>query len=283
MTETTRYRMRQRINGTAFVLTGLCALVTLGALFFVLGYVVVHGIGALSWNFFTKLPKPVGETGGGMANAIVGTLKLLGLASLLGLPVGFLGGIYLSEYGNNRMGFWVRYAADIINGVPSIVMGIFAYTMIVLPMRRFSALAGGTALAVMLIPIAVRSTEEFMKLIPQSVRESALALGIPQWKVILFIVVPSAFRGLLTGMLLDVSRVAGETAPLLFTAFGNSYWSRGWLNPISALPLMIFTYAVSPYADWHRQAWAAALVLLILVLFTNVIARLVLRRQVNVS
>src|SRR5439155_1445590 len=171
-----------------------------------------------------------------------------------------------------------RYAADIINGVPSIVMGIFAYTVVVLPLRRFSALAGGVALGVMLIPIAVRSTEEFMKLVPQSVRESALALGIPQWKVILFIVVPSAFRGLMTGMLLDVSRVAGETAPLLFTAFGNRFWGHGWMNPIAALPLMIFTYAVAPYEDWHRQAWAAALVLLMLVLFTNILARIVLRR-----
>jgi phosphate transport system permease protein len=271
------------MNLIAFGLTGLCAAVTLGVLFFVLGYVLVHGIGALNWDFFTKLPKPVGETGGGMANAIMGTLKLLGLASLMGLPIGFLGGIYLSEFGNNKIGFFVRYAADTINGVPSIVMGIFAYTLVVLPMRHFSALAGGIALGVMLIPIAVRSTEEFMKLIPLSVRESALALGIPQWKVIVRVVVPSAFRGLLTGMLLDVSRVAGETAPLLFTAFGNRFWSHGWMNPISALPLMIYTYAVSPYEDWHRQAWAAALVLLMLVLVTNILARIILRRHVSAS
>jgi phosphate transport system permease protein len=271
------YRWRQRKNVIAFGLTAVCALVTLGALFFVLGYVLVHGIGSLSWDFFTKLPKPVGETGGGMANAIVGTLKLLFAASVFGLPIGFLGGVYLSEFGDNRLGFLVRYAADIINGVPSIVMGIFAYTMVVLPMKHFSALAGAFALGIMLIPIAVRSTEEFMHLVPQSVRESALALGVPQWKVILFVVVPTAFRGLITGMLLDVSRVAGETAPLLFTAFGNRFWSDGWLNPISALPLMIFTYAVAPYEDWHRQAWAAALVLLMLVLATNTLARLLLR------
>lgn len=277
------YRYRRWVNTMAFATTGLFALITLGVLFFVLGYVVVHGIGALNWDFFTKLPKPVGETGGGMANAIVGTLKLLLAASAFGLPIGFLGGVYLSEFGNNRIGFCVRYAADIINGVPSIVMGIFAYTLVVLPMRHFSAVAGGVALGVMLIPIAVRSTEEFMKLVPQSVRESGLALGVPQWKVILRVVVPSAFRGLLTGMLLDVSRVAGETAPLLFTAFGNRFWSSGWLNPIAALPLMIFTYAVAPYEDWHRQAWAAALVLLGIVLFTNIIARVVLRRQVGAS
>lgn len=283
MTDPTRYRVRQGVNALAFAMTGVCALITLGALFFVLGYVVAHGAGALNWNFFTKLPKPVGEAGGGMANAIVGTLKLLTLASAMGLPVGFLGGVYLSEFGDNRIGFMVRYAADIINGVPSIVMGIFAYTLVVLPMKRFSALAGGVALSVMLIPIAVRSTEEFMKLVPLSVRESALALGVPQWKVILFIVVPSAFRGLLTGMLLDVSRVAGETAPLLFTAFGNRFWSAGWMNPIAALPLMIFTYAVSPYEDWHRQAWAAALVLLMLVFFTNILARTVFRRHVGAS
>ena len=272
------YRYRQAVNKIVLGLTGLCAVLTLGILFFVLGYVAIHGIVALNWNFFTQLPKPVGETGGGMANAIVGTFKLLILASSIGVPVGVLGGIYLAEFGNNWLGFFVRYAADVINGVPSIVMGIFAYTMIVLPMKHFSTLAGGIALAVMLIPIAVRSTEEFMKLVPNAVRESALALGLPQWKVIVFVVIPTAFKGLLTGVLLDVSRVSGETAPLLFTAFGNRYWSPGWLNPISSLPVMVYTYAVSPYEDWHRQAWAAALVLLVIVLVTNVSARLIMRR-----
>ena len=264
-------------------LTGLCAFLTLGILFFVLGYVTLHGITSLNWNFFTQLPKPVGESGGGMANAIAGTFKLIGGASLVGLPIGIMGGIYLAEFGKNKTGFFVRYAADIINGVPSIVMGIFAYTIVVLPMRHFSAFAGAVALGIMLIPIAVRSTEEFLSLVPMAIRESGLALGLPQWKVILRIVIPTAFRGLLTGVLLDLSRVSGETAPLLFTAFGNRYWGSGWLNPISSLPVMIYTYAVSPYEDWHRQAWAAALVLLMIVLLTNVGARLLMRRQVRVS
>jgi phosphate transport system permease protein len=277
-------RYRKLYNTAAFTVTALCAGLTLMVLFFVLGYVTVHGISSLNWNFFTKLPTPVGESGGGMANAIVGTIKLVFLAAVLGLPIGIMGGIYLAEYGlGNRLGFFVRYAADVINGVPSIVMGIFAYTIVVLPMRHFSALAGGVALGIMLIPIAVRSTEEFLKLVPRAVRESALALGLPQWKVITMVVIPTAFRGLLTGVLLNLSRVSGETAPLLFTAFGNRYWSSGWMNPISSLPVMIFTYAVSPYDDWHRQAWAAALVLMLLVLATNIGARLIMRRSVAVS
>ena len=251
-------RARRLRNALAFSLTGVCALLTLGALFFILGYVAVHGISALDWNFFTKLPKPVGETGGGMANAIVGTIKLVGLAAVLGLPVGISAGVYLGEFGNGPLGFFVRYAADVINGVPSIVVGIFAYTLVVLPMKHFSTLAGGVALAIMLIPIAVRSTEEFLRLVPSSVREAALALGVPEWKVVTHVVIPTAFRGLLTGALLNLSRVSGETAPLLFTAFGNRYWSGGWSNPIASLPVMVFTYAVSPYDDWHRQAWAGA-------------------------
>jgi phosphate transport system permease protein len=269
-------------NGVAFSLTAFCAAATLGILFFILGYVTYHGFSSLSWNFFTKLPTPVGESGGGMANAIVGTLKLVALAALFGLPIGVIGGAFLAEFGHNAIGFLVRYAADIINGVPSIVMGIFAYTVVVLPMRHFSTLAGGIALGVMTIPITIRSTEEFLSLVPASVRESALALGLPQWKVITFIVFPTAFRGILTGILLALSRIAGETAPLLFTAFGNRYWSRGWLDPIASLPVMIYDYAISPYADWHRQAWAAALVLLGLVLVTNVGARLLMRQQVPV-
>jgi phosphate transport system permease protein len=205
------------------------------------------------------------------------------LAGVIGLPIGIMGGIYLAEFGNNRIGFLVRYAADVINGVPSIVMGIFAYTVAVLPFKRFSALAGGLALGLMLIPIAVRSTEEFLKLVPRSVRESALALGLPQWRVITMVVVPTAFRGLLTGVLLNLSRVSGETAPLLFTAFGNRYWSPGWLNPIASLPVMVFTYAVAPYEDWHRQAWAAALVLMLMVLTANIGARVLMHRGIRAS
>ena len=271
------YRLRKMINFIAFLATGLCAVLTISILFFILGYVAYHGASSINLNFFTQLPKPVGEIGGGMANAIVGTLKLLGMASLVGIPIGFLGGVYLSEFGHNAIGFLVRYATDILNGVPSIVIGIFAYTIVVLPMRHFSALAGGIALGLMMIPIAVRSTEEFLKVVPHAVREAGYALGLPQWKVIIFIVIPTAAKGLITGILLDLSRVAGETAPLLFTAFSNRYWAKGWLEPIASLPVMIFTYAISPYEDWHRQAWAAALVLLSLVFFTGILARVLFR------
>ncbi len=277
-----RFYRRKLINFVAFLITGICALFTVGILFFILGYIAYHGASSINLNFFTQLPKPVGETGGGMGNAIVGTLKLLFLASVVGVPVGFLGGVYLSEYGANKFGFLIRYATDVLNGVPSIVVGVFAYTVIVLPMKHFSAIAGGFALGVMMIPIAVRSTEEFLKVIPQSVREAGLALGLPRWKVILFIVIPTAFRGLLTGILLDLSRVAGETAPLLFTAFSNRYWAKGWLEPIASLPVMIFTYAISPYEDWHKQAWAAALVLMMLVLFTGLFARILLHKNQEV-
>jgi len=273
---------RRLTNGIMLSLTGVCTVTVIGVLFFILGYITYHGISALDWNFFTKLPKPVGETGGGMANAIVGTLKLLLLASLIGVPIGFIGGVYLAEYGRkNTIGFLIRYAADLLNGIPSIVMGIFAYTIIVLPMGHFSTLAGGVALGIMMIPIAVRSAEEFIKLVPATIREAGLGLGLPEWKVVSFIVIPSAFRGILTGIMLDLARVAGETAPLLFTAFSNRFWSRGWLEPIASLPVMIYTYAITPYEDWHRQAWAAGLVLLILVLGANVISRLVLHRRLT--
>jgi len=273
---------RRLINGVMLSLTGVCTVVVIGVLFFILGYITYHGIAALDWDFFTKLPKPVGETGGGMANAIAGTLKLLLLASLIGVPIGFIGGIYLAEYGRKTTtGFLIRYAADLLNGIPSIVMGIFAYTIVVLPMGHFSALAGGVALGIMMIPIAVRSTEEFLKLVPATIREAGLGLGLPEWKVVSFIVIPTAFRGILTGIMLDLARVAGETAPLLFTAFSNRFWSRGWLEPIASLPVMIYTYAITPYEDWHRQAWAAGLVLLMMVLGANVISRLVLHRRLT--
>lgn len=273
---------RRFTNAFMLSLTGLCTVLTLAVLFFILGYIAYHGISALDWNFLTKLPKPVGEAGGGMANAIVGTMKLLFLATLIGVPIGFFGGVYLSEYGQETIiGFLVRYAADLLNGIPSIVMGIFAYTMVVLPLGHFSTMAGGVALGIMMIPIAVRSTEEFLKLVPASIREAALALGLPEWKVISFVVIPTAFRGIVTGIMLDLARVAGETAPLLFTAFSNRFWSRGWLEPTASLPVMIYTYAIAPYEDWHRQAWAAGLVLLILVLAANLLSRLILHRQLK--
>ena len=271
---------RRLTNIVMLSLTGVFTLLTLGILFFILGYITYHGITALNWNFFTKLPKPVGEAGGGMANAIVGTIKLLALASLIGVPIGFFGGVYLSEYGRETtIGFVVRFATDLLNGFPSIVMGIFAYMLFVLPMKHFSALAGGFALGIMMIPIALRSTEEFLTLVPASIREGALALGLPEWKVVTFVVIPTAFRGIMTGVMLDVARVAGETAPLLFTAFSNRFWSNGWLEPTASLPVMIYTYAIAPYEDWHRQAWAAGMVLLMLVLVANLVARLVLHRR----
>jgi phosphate transport system permease protein len=208
----------------------------------------------------------------------VGSAKLLLLASLIGLPIGFFSGVYLAEFGGRRFPFLVRYTADLLNGVPSIVIGIFAYTIVVLPMRHFSTLAGGIALGIMMIPIAVRSTEEFLRAVPNSLREAAMALGASRWRTITTVVIPAAVRGIVTGVMLDLARVAGETAPLLFTAFSNRFWSPGWNQPTASLPVMIFTYAVAPYEDWHRQAWAAGLVLLGLVLLTNVAARAILSR-----
>jgi phosphate transport system permease protein len=265
---------RKLVNYVMFSLTGFCALVTVGVLFFILGYLVWNGGSSLSWAFLTHLPTPVGEIGGGMANAIVGSAKLLLLASAFGIPIGFLGGVYLSEFGGRTFPFVVRYTADLLNGVPSIVMGIFAYTIIVLPMKHFSTLAGSLALGVMMIPIAVRSTEEALRTVPLMLREGALALGASKWKTIATVVVPAARKGIVTGVVLDIARVAGETAPLLFTAFSNRFWSPGWNQPTASLPVMVYTYAISPYNDWHRQAWAAGLVILTLVLVANVVARL---------
>ncbi len=270
---------RKGVSIVMLSLTGVCALAGVSVLMIILGYLLWYGGKYIDWNFFTQLPKPVGETGGGMANAIVGSAKLLLLAALTGVPVGFLGGVYLSEFGGKTFSFLVRYMTDLLNGVPSIVMGIFAYTVVVLPMRTFSTLAGGLALGAMMIPIAVRSTEEFLRAIPTSLREGSLALGASKWKTIVRVVVPAAASGIVTGIMLDLARVAGETAPLLFTAFGNRFWSTSWNQPIAALPLMIYTYALSAYDDWHRQAWAAGLILLLLVLATNIIARTVLARR----
>ncbi len=269
---------RKFVNASMLSLAGACALLTVSVLFFILGYLVWHGGRSLNWDFLTKLPKPVGENGGGMANAILGSAKLILLAALTGVPVGFLGGVYLAEFGGKTFSFLIRYTADLLNGVPSIVMGIFAYTIVVLPMHHFSALAGGLALGIMLIPIVLRSTEEFLRAVPQSLREGALALGASNWKAVSTVVIPATLRGIATGILLSLARVAGETAPLLFTSFNNRFWSSGWNGPTASLPVMIFTYAISPYDDWHRQAWAAGLVLLALVLLANIGARLILSR-----
>jgi phosphate transport system permease protein len=276
-----RHRWRQFANVVMLSLTGVCALFTVSVLFFILGYLLWYGGKSLNWAFFTALPTPVGEPGGGMANAIVGSGKLLLLASLVGVPIGLLGGVYLAEFGGQTFSFLVRYTTDLLNGVPSIVMGIFAYTVIVLPMKHFSAFAGGMALGVMMIPIAVRTTEESLRGVPLVLREGALALGASKWKTVATVVMPAAIRGIVTGIMLTLARVAGETAPLLFTAFSNRFWSRGWNEPIASLPVMIYTYAIAPYDDWHRQAWAAGLVLLALVLFANIGARFLVSRGIS--
>ena len=270
--------MKNVVNYTMFAVTGLCTVIAVGILFFILGYLVYNGGKSLSLSFFTNLPAPVGEIGGGMANAIVGSGKVLLLATLIGIPIGFLGGVYLSEYSNEQIAFTIRYVTDLLNGVPSIVIGIVVYTIVVHPMGHFSTFAGGVALGIMMIPISVRSTEEFLHAVPQSLREAALALGAPKWKSIVTVVIPAAMRGIISGTMLDLARVAGETAPLLFTALGNQFWSPGWNQPSATLPVMIFTYAVAPYDDWHRQAWAAGFVLLTLVLLINITARMALSR-----
>lgn len=275
---TLRLIWRKSLNVFMLSLTGLCALLTVSALFFILGYLVWNGGKDLSWSFFTHLPAPVGEAGGGMSNAIVGTLKLLLLAALFGVPIGLLGGVYLAEFGGRTVPFLVRYTADLMNGVPSIVMGIFAYALVVMPMHHFSTLAGGIALGIMVIPTVLRNTESFLRDVPRSLREGSFALGANKWRMIATVVLPAASRGILTGVLLALARVAGETAPLLFTAFGNRYWSPGWMQPTSSLPVVIYTYATGPYEDWHRQAWAAGLVLLGLVLVTNILVRTFLTR-----
>jgi phosphate transport system permease protein len=260
-------------------LTGVACFTVVTVLFMILGYLVWNGGKSLNWDFFTQLPKPVGETGGGMANAIVGSLKLLGLAAVIGLPIGLMAGVYLAEFGGNVFSFVTRYTTDLLNGVPSIVIGIFAYTLLVLPVKHFSALAGGMALGVMVVPITVRATEEFLRAVPGSMREGAMALGASKWRTIATVILPAASGGIVTGMLLSLARVAGETAPLLFTAFSNRFWSPGLNQPIASLPVMIYTYAIAPYDDWHRQAWAAGLVLLALVLVANLGCRLVLNRR----
>ncbi len=270
---------RKLVNVFMLSLAGICTLLAASVLFFILGYLLWKGGSSLSWSFFTQLPKPVGEAGGGMANAIVGTGKLLLLASFIGVPIGIMAGVYLAEFGGNTFSFLVRYATDLLNGVPSIVIGIFAYGIIVLRVKHFSTLAGGLALGIMMIPIAVRSSEEFLRTVPKRLRDAALALGASKWKAIARVVIPAALPGIVTGILLDLARVAGETAPLLFTAFNNRFWSPGWNQPTASLPVMVFTYAISPYEDWHRQAWAAGLVLLALILATNVTARLILWKR----
>lgn len=275
------YWRRRWTNRLMTAATLLCTVAVLAPLFFILYFLARTGLGSLNLDFFTRLPGPAGEPGGGMANAIAGTLVLIGLAGLLGVPIGVLGGVFLAEFPHHRLGHAARLLADVMNGTPSIVMGLFAYTILVLPLRHFSALAGGVALGVMLVPTVMRTTEEIVRLVPQSLREAALALGIPQWKMLLRVVLPTAAGGIVTGIMVGVARIAGETAPLLFTAFGNRFWNWDPLQPIAALPLQIFAYAISPFDDWHRQAWAGALVLVAMVLGINILARYFAVRQVR--
>ncbi|HKT87681.1 MAG TPA: phosphate ABC transporter permease PstA [Candidatus Sulfotelmatobacter sp.] len=270
-----RRRVTDKLMTAAAVGTVVIVLAPLVAIF---GYLLYRGIGSINWAFLTQTPKPVGEPGGGMANAIVGSIIILGIASLIGVPFGVGAGIYLAEYGRNRFGSAIRFTADVLNGVPSIVMGIVGYAIVVVHQGHFSALAGGVALAIMMVPTITRTTEEMLLLVPQALREAAYGLGVPRWRTTLSITLRTATSGVITGIMLAFARVAGETAPLLFTAFGNTFWSLRYDQPIAALPLQIFVYANSPYDDWHRQAWAGSLVLIILIVGAVAAVRYVVRR-----
>jgi phosphate transport system permease protein len=261
------------------VVCALCAGVAAALLALVFAYVVGKGFGALNPSFFTQLPRPVGITGGGVANAIVGSFEIIALASLAAVPIGTAAGIYLALFGRGRLADAVRFLADVLTGVPSIAIGVFAYALVVLPTKQFSALSAAVALAVIMLPIIVRTTEEAVRLVPHVIREGALALGIPAWKATLLVTVPVARPGIITGILLSVARVAGESAPLLFTAFGSPQWSNGLTKPVAALPLVIFQYAISPYKDWQQTAWGGALILIVLVFALNLTARLAFRNR----
>jgi phosphate transport system permease protein len=271
--------LRRRI--TNHVMTGLAVLtviLVLTPLFAIFAYLTYRGVGSLNWAFLTQTPKPVGEVGGGMANAIVGSVLILALASIIGVPVGVGAGIYVAEYGRNRLGDAIRFTADVLNGVPSIVIGIVSFAIVVLRQGHFSALAGGVALAIMMIPTIARTTEEMLLLVPQALREAAYGLGIPRWRATLSITLRTATSGVITGIMLAFARVAGETAPLLFTALGNQFWNMRVNEPTAALPLQIYTYALSPYDDWHRQAWAGAFVLIVLIVTAVAAVRFAVRR-----
>ncbi|MDZ4712131.1 MAG: phosphate ABC transporter permease PstA [bacterium] len=272
-------RRRKITNSVMISLCVVAGIITILPLIYIFFYTTQSGLSALNADFFTQLPKPVGEVGGGMANAIVGSIILIGIGGLMGIPVGILAGIYISEYSKNIFATIVKFTTDVLSGVPSIVVGIFAYGVIVIPMQRFSALAGGFALGILMIPTVTKITEEMLRLVPQSLREASLALGVSRWKTTLRIVLKTASAGIITGVLLAIARAAGETAPLLFTAFGNSFWQTNIDGPMAALPLQIFVYAISPYDDWHRQAWAGAFVLIFLVFIVNLIVRFVTRNK----
>lgn len=275
-------RFRKYRNFVMLTLFAIATVVALIPLFGVLGYVFKNGIGALNLDFFINLPKPMGMAGGGMANAIVGTLILIAIAAVIGIPIGIISAVYLTEYDKaSWFSTAVRFTTDVLTGIPSIIIGIVVYTAMVVKMGHFSAISGGISLGIIMIPMVIRSTEEMLKLVPHNIREAGYALGIPQWRTILRIVLPTAAKGILTGAMLAVARAAGETAPLLFTALGNQYWAHSLNEPIAALPVQIYQYATSPYQDWHRQAWAGSLVLILLVIILNVTARLAFRTRKN--
>ena len=271
--------LRRRI--TDHVMTALAdttVLIVLTPLVAIFGYLVYRGLGSFNWAFLTQTPKPVGEVGGGMANAIVGSLMILGIASIIGVPFGIGAGIYLAEFGQNRLGAVIRFTADVLNGVPSIVIGIVGYAIVVLYQHHFSALAGGVALSIMMVPTICRTTEEMLLLVPQALREAAYGLGVPRWRTTLSIVLRTATSGVITGVMLAFARIAGETAPLLFTTLGNQFWNLRYDQPTAALPLQIYVYANSPYEDWHRQAWAGSFVLIVLIVASIAAVRYVVRR-----
>jgi phosphate transport system permease protein len=274
-----RRTVRRGISNLMVGLMTVAVIIALLPLFLILINLLVKGASSLSLDFFTKMPAPAGENGGGVAHALLGTIIIVGVASLIGLPVGIGAGIYCAEYPNSRLTWVTRFVADVMNGTPSIVVGVFAWAWIVARQKHFSALAGSVALALLMVPMVLRTTEEMIKLVPNSLREAALALGYPRWRTSLSVVVRTTLRGIVTGGLLAVARVAGETAPLLFTALGSQYMSFNLNQPMAALPLTIFTYATGPYEEWHRYAWAAALVLIILVFLLSLAARLALRRR----
>jgi phosphate transport system permease protein len=248
-------------------------------LFYIFFYTATAGLSSINLDFLTQLPKPVGEAGGGMANAIVGSMIIIGIGSLFGIPIGLLSGIYVAEYSKTFFSNIIKFVTDVLSGVPSIIIGIFVYGIVVLPMHRFSAYAGGIALGIIMIPTVTRITEEMLKLVPTSLREASLALGISRWKTTLMIVLRTASGGIITGILLAVSRVAGETAPLLFTSFGNTFWSNSLDSPMASLPVQIFNYAISPYEEWHRKAWAGAFVLVFIVFVISIVVRIVTRNK----
>jgi phosphate transport system permease protein len=278
-----RRTLRRLVSNVMVGLMILAVVVAMLPLFFILFDLVIQGAGSLSVAFFTKMPAPAGEMGGGVAHAIVGTLLIVGAASLIGLPVGIAAGIYCAEYPGSRLTWTTRFVADVLNGTPSIVVGVFAWAWIVATQKHFSAVAGSAALAMLMIPMVLRTTEEMIKLVPNSLREAALALGYPRWRTSLAIVVRTTMPGIVTGSLLAVARIAGETAPLLFTALGSQYMSLDLNQPMAALPLTVFTYATGPYEEWHRYAWAAALVLILVVFVLSVGARLAIRRRFSLN